>query len=152
VITPRDMQDCMALPSAIEERFGWKAFPTGPSEERKTFEKECERFHQWEAEQQEKITLKSHSGGTSRQRPLSVSFPSPISVLNSSQNNFSGLPTSHVETKLPLSEEKRHVRRDSFSSNSILSQQSSSTVAPSRRLSRSLRIFVAWKGTEPTSS
>ncbi|KAF5385672.1 hypothetical protein D9757_005548 [Collybiopsis confluens] len=133
-----DMQDCMALPSALEERFGWTALPSLPSTERKAFDAECEKYLQWESQQQQhKFHLKSLSDRAPRQRPLSGSFPSTASVLHPSLADVDALSTSNEMNK-SMSSDKRNSHRSS----SIVSSKTS----PSRRLSRSLRIFVAWKG------
>ncbi|KAJ3801514.1 hypothetical protein GGU11DRAFT_674742 [Lentinula aff. detonsa] len=137
-----DMQDCMALPAVLEERFGWTTSPAPPPAERKTFEAECEKFQQWEAEQRQKNNSKFSSGQGSRQRTNSTAFPSPVSALNFSPI-LDGLPASHG---MKSSTNGHH----SVSSNSVKSQQDAQSVSsaapPSKRLSRSLRIFVAWKG------
>ncbi|KAJ3747161.1 hypothetical protein DFH05DRAFT_1392853, partial [Lentinula detonsa] len=140
-----DMQDCMALPAVLEERFGWTTSPAPPPAERKTFEAECEKFQQWEAEQRQKNNFKFSSGQGSRQRTNSTAFPSPVSALNFSPI-LDGLPASHG-MKSPTN---GHHSVSSSNSHSVKSQQDTQSVSsaapPSKRLSRSLRIFVAWKG------
>lgn len=123
----------MAIPSALEERFGWSAFPTSPAE-RKIFDAEEERYLEWEAEQNQRKSLLSH---TIRTRPLSASFPTPPPL--HSTPVLDGLSGSYSETLNGGS------HRNSTSSDST---QCPPIVPPSRRLSRSLRIFVAWKGPE----
>lgn len=131
----------MALPSALEERFGWTALPSPPSTERKAFDAECEKYLQWESQQQShKFNLKSLSNRAPRPPP-SGSFPSPASVHHSSLVELDA-PLAFSEMNKSMSSDKRNSHRSSNSISSIASSQS----PPSRRLSRSLRIFVAWKG------
>lgn len=127
------MQEHMAIPSALEERFGWSAFPTSPAD-RKVFDAEEERYLEWEAEQNQRKSLSSH---TLQSRPLSASFPTPPPLHSTPVQE--GLRGSYSETLNGGS------RRNSTSSHST---QCPPIVPPSRRLSRSLRIFVAWKGLE----
>ncbi|KAJ3992686.1 hypothetical protein F5050DRAFT_1579119 [Lentinula boryana] len=136
-----DMQDCMALPAVLEERLGWTTSPAPPPAERKTFEAECEKFQQWEVEQRQRNNFKFSSGQGSRQRTNSTAFPSPVSALNFSPI-LDGLPASHGM--------KSSTNAQHSVSNSVKSQQDAQSVSsaapPSKRLSRSLRVFVAWKG------
>jgi len=123
-----DMQEHMSLKSALSERFGWCSFPSPPSAERKAFDTEEEAYLQWEAEQHQRI---SSSPRSPRQRPLS----------RSSINSIDGLPGSETPNG--------NSHRNSTSSDSTQGPPSAvPNIPPSRRLSRSLRIFVAWKGPE----
>ncbi|KAJ3918521.1 hypothetical protein F5877DRAFT_42441, partial [Lentinula edodes] len=137
-----DMQDCMALPAVLQERFGWTTFPASPSAERGTFETECEKYQQWEAEQHQRNNFKFLSGEVPRQRADKL-------VVSPSDSTFNPSATVDGLSASPMN------GRSSVSSILAKTQQGSrglppivSSVAPSRRLSRSLRIFVAWKGVE----
>ncbi|KAJ4491492.1 hypothetical protein C8J55DRAFT_504342 [Lentinula edodes] len=137
-----DMQDCMALPAVLHERFGWTTFPASPSAERGTFETECEKYQQWEAEQQQRNNFKFLSGEVSRQRADKPISPPSDSILNSSAT-VDGLPASPENGRSSVSSVLAKTQQGSRGLPPIVS-----SVAPSRRLSRSLRIFVAWKGVE----
>ncbi|KAJ4482031.1 hypothetical protein J3R30DRAFT_3285938, partial [Lentinula aciculospora] len=138
-----DMQDCMALPAALDERFGWNIPPAPPPAERKTFEAECEKFQKWEAEQYQRTSFKSLSGQASRLRPNS-----PVSIVHSSPT-LDGLPALYTENlsmngRSSVSSNFPKTHQGTHSVSSVASTAPST--APSRRLSRSLRVFVAWKG------
>ncbi|KAH7878089.1 uncharacterized protein C8R40DRAFT_1168134 [Lentinula edodes] len=137
-----DMQDCMALPAVLQERFGWTTFPASPSAERGTFETECEKYQQWEAEQHQRNNFKFLSGEVPRQRADQPILPPSNSIFNSSATADS-LPASPMNGRSNVSSVLAKTQQGSRSLPPI-----ASSVAPSRRLSRSLRIFVAWKGVE----
>ncbi|KAJ3881759.1 hypothetical protein F5051DRAFT_321253 [Lentinula edodes] len=137
-----DMQDCMALPAVLHERFGWTTFPASPSAERGTFETECEKYQQWEAEQHQRNNFKFLSGEVPRQRADKPISPPSDSTFNSSAT-VDGLPASPVNGRSSVSSVLANTQQGSRGLPPI-----ASSVAPSRRLSRSLRIFVAWKGVE----
>ncbi|KAJ3893793.1 hypothetical protein GG344DRAFT_42596, partial [Lentinula edodes] len=137
-----DMQDCMALPAILHERFGWTTFPASPSAERGTFETECEKYQQWEAEQHQRNNFKFLSGEVPRQRADKPISPPSDSTFNPSAT-VDGLPASPVNGRSSVSSVLAKTQQGSRGLPPI-----ASSVAPSRRLSRSLRIFVAWKGVE----
>ncbi|KAJ3973022.1 hypothetical protein EV361DRAFT_797032, partial [Lentinula raphanica] len=141
-----DMQDSMALPAVLEERFGWTNYPAPPSAERQAFEAECEKYQQWEAEQRTRKKSKFMSDQAFRQQTEGPIFASPISITDPS-SILSGLPASRVDTKSHTKEHKSVSSTATFvkpQPNASLS--AGSTAPPSQRISRSLRIFVAWKG------
>ncbi|KAJ3715384.1 hypothetical protein C8R42DRAFT_631982 [Lentinula raphanica] len=143
-----DMQDSMALPAVLEERFGWTNYPAPPSAERQAFEAECEKYQQWEAEQRTRKKSKFMSDQAFRQQTESPLFASPISITDPS-SILSGLPASRAETKSHTKEHQSVSSTATFvkpQPNASLS--AGSTAPPSQRISRSLRIFVAWKGAD----
>ncbi|KAJ3759903.1 hypothetical protein EV360DRAFT_40921, partial [Lentinula raphanica] len=143
-----DMQDSMALPAVLEERFGWTNYPAPPSAERQAFEAECEKYQQWEAEQRTRKKSKFMSDQAFRQQTEGPIFASPISITDPS-SILSGLPASRAETKSHTKEHKSVSSTATFvkpQPNASLS--AGSTAPPSQRISRSLRIFVAWKGAD----
>ncbi|KAJ3810015.1 hypothetical protein F5876DRAFT_42681, partial [Lentinula aff. lateritia] len=137
-----DMQNCMALPGVLQERFGWTTFPASPSAERGTFETECEKYQQWEAEQHQRNNFKFLSGEVPRQR-VDKPVVSPSDSTFNSSATVDGLPASHMNGRSSVSSVLAKTPQGSRGLPPI-----ASSVAPSRRLSRSLRIFVAWKGVE----
>ncbi|KAJ3932321.1 MAG: hypothetical protein NXY57DRAFT_894439 [Lentinula lateritia] len=131
-----DMQDCMALPAVLHERFGWTTFPASPSAERGTFETQCEKYQQWEAEQHQRNNFKFLSGEVPRQRADKPVVSPSDSIFNSSAI-VDGLPASHMNGRSSVSSALAKTKHGS---------RGVPPIAPSRRLSRSLRVFVAWKG------
>ncbi|KAK1232824.1 hypothetical protein PQX77_004050 [Marasmius sp. AFHP31] len=148
-----DMQDHMDIDAAMEKRFGWSISRASPTPERKSFDDACKRYVLWKQEQ-------GRPAKTSRARPLSASYASTNAALFSSFTSmsqealdFDGLPTSSdanpsssalfPQASPTASNDER--RRNSVSS-SFRSKSPSISLSPEpRRLSRSLRVFVAWK-------
>ena len=149
----RDMQDHMDIGSSIRARFGWSISRTSPTPERKNFDEACKSYVLWKQEQSGRTTK------TSRGRPLSASYASTNDPLFSSFASMSqealdldGLP-AHSDANLSspvlsfqsaaASNDER--RRNSMSSFFAPKTPSIAIPPESRRLSRSLRVFVAWK-------
>ncbi|KAF5369539.1 hypothetical protein D9758_002781 [Tetrapyrgos nigripes] len=142
-----DMTSHIAIGSNLESNFAWHAFKYGQSSERKAFEAECAKYNQWEREQ------KHHHHNPPprrRSRPLSASLSPLPSIID--------LPTPKEMAEGPLlNPERPFVQnlRESLISTTSKSRASvavpkspslHSTLPQSRRKSRAMRVFVAWKG------
>lgn len=134
----RDMQDHMALGPALEDRFQWSVFRSESTTERLEFQAGCQRWDEWELEEQRKSFPPLPSPG------LGEAGSAKQHHLNNSISH-STIPTADEERKpgLDRSGDAGNARRSRSRSNSLHS--SSALRPPSTRLSRSLRVFVAWK-------
>lgn len=126
------MRDKFSLGSALQDRFSWSVTPSPPTAERKIFDTACEKWDKWERAQllaslqPGRTSTRSHE---SKHHPiLNNSLASPA-ILHFSENN------DHNPNKIGQDKKKR---RASTSSSSAL-------LPPTRRLSRAMRVFVAWK-------
>lgn len=132
-----DMQDHMALGSQMEERFSWSASPSPPSVERKAFDAAWERWCKWDEEQRTRPPPRGS-------RPTSLILTNPIDVSRMNQS----------ERKLPARDQPLDSR--GFPARRPETRGSTSTprndtTAPTKRLSRILGVFVAWKADESGS-
>ncbi|KAL0580636.1 hypothetical protein V5O48_001366 [Marasmius crinis-equi] len=150
-----DMQDHMEIESTMEKRFDWSTFRKSPSAERDHFDDACKRYVLWKHEQHSRLERVAKSP---RARPLSASYASTnASVFSSftsmSQETLDGLPSPSDATAstsgLPpqsLPHTLKDGRRRDSASSYFAPRSPSYQVSPEpRRLSRSLRVFVAWK-------
>ncbi|KAK0464444.1 uncharacterized protein EV420DRAFT_1638002 [Desarmillaria tabescens] len=133
-----DMQDHMALGSQMEERFSWSVSPSPPSVERKAFDAAWERWCKWDEEQRNRPPPRGS-------RPTSLILTNPIDVSRMNHNECKlpardqtllsrGFPARLPETRGTPSQRSSTPRTD--------------TTAPTKRLSRILGVFVAWKAEE----
>ncbi|GLB38376.1 hypothetical protein LshimejAT787_0502410 [Lyophyllum shimeji] len=131
-----DMRDKCALGPALEERFSWSVVESQASSERKIFETACEKWDKWELEQLAAAATPSeispsHTGN--HRHPLSgahaTPHPSPA-TLHFTETHDQGHGRHIAQTNKK--------RRLSTSSGSTL-------LPPTRRMSRAVRVFVAWK-------
>ncbi|KAF7299004.1 Methyltransf-25 domain-containing protein [Mycena indigotica] len=118
----RDMQDHMAIGSTLRDHFSWSCVPLAPSPERKAFNAACERWDQWQEQQRRKLRRPfSHQSRNSTDATIE-------SMMARGRSSWPDPPTT--ATSAPS-------RRSSTTS--------SSAVPPDGRLSRSFRVFAAWK-------
>lgn len=149
-----DMRDYINSEAALGERFQWRPISTPQTEERKRFEGDVKKWQEWHQERPALISPRSVSSGI-QNRGRSGSIPVTSSSLakdmkasssqyplrSSSQARRNDPPPTHSATS-PKS-------RSSFSPS--LSSQST-LISPSQRISRSMRVFVAWKDDTPTDA
>ncbi|KAG5652892.1 hypothetical protein H0H81_003256 [Sphagnurus paluster] len=114
-----DMRDKCGLGNALEERFSWPSAESTPSPERKIFETACEKWDKWEMEQEANHHQRIPAG------PYIATRPSPTAQQFSDSNDY--ISHGHGRGK----------KRVSTSSGSTL-------LPPTRRMSRAMRVFVAW--------
>jgi len=122
-----DMGDHIAIGSTLRDQFSWPCIPLAPSQERKVFHAACERWEQWQGQQKSK-SLHKH-----RQRRNSVDT---VHAYGSEADRHGTIPKFELlrgRTSLPEARSRR------------ASTGSSGAIPPERRLSRSIRVFVAWK-------
>ncbi|KAK7469316.1 hypothetical protein VKT23_003797 [Stygiomarasmius scandens] len=142
-----DMTGHMAVNKILESNFSWHVLQSGPSLERKAFDAQCEKYQQWEQEQKRRFPAPRYDPSPRRRtRPLSASLSTLPSIVDLPTPNelVDGLP-SEVDKFIPPT-------RDG-----LLSLPKSQPYVPkspplnpispqSRRKSRAMRVFVAWKG------
>ncbi|KAG6849932.1 hypothetical protein H0H93_003461 [Arthromyces matolae] len=122
-----DMRDQCNLKNALGERFSWLAQEFSASQDRETFEKACEKWDRW---QEEQLATTPQTRSHTNHSPRAPSGPYLTSYhLSSDSNAVLGEP---------------NLRKRS----SVSTTRSSVTSIPSRRLSRAMRVFVAWKSRE----
>ncbi|KAH8825226.1 hypothetical protein DL96DRAFT_1712246 [Flagelloscypha sp. PMI_526] len=140
-----DMEDQMMLSPVIEDRFDWDVFYSELSPERLEFQAGCKLWDQWELEQQLPLHPTVSSGKRQHRPNRSIS-----------DSSHSAIPLPSVASEDPAlrrsASRKSHLsstgRRNGRSRSRSISMHSGSGVRPpSARLSRSLRVFVAWKPT-----
>ncbi|THV00856.1 hypothetical protein K435DRAFT_854375 [Dendrothele bispora CBS 962.96] len=133
-----DMTGHMAVHSILENNFAWHVFQSGPSQERKAFDTQCERYQQWE--QNRRFPASRYEPSPRRRtRPQSLST---IVDLPTPNEPVDGVPRDTDELP-PL-------RDYILSSKPLPSVPKSPPLTPNspqgRRKSRAMRVFVAWKG------
>jgi hypothetical protein len=142
----RDMRDHFSLGSALEDRFAWSVMSSSPSPDRKIFENACEKWDKWEHEQRHTIAShpyrspnrhRSHATVNSSSRGYSAN----INVAEDSEH--SGNRASQDYAGTPIFSHSRP-QQDSRSKRASISSVSA-MLPPTRRLSRAMRVFVAWK-------
>jgi hypothetical protein len=151
-----DMRDYVDSDAALQERFGWDTMQTPQTDERQRFEEELRAWQDWAQEHQDSVSTTQFSGSPSlniqnRSRSHTVPLQDFRSSVSSSQRNSA----SHSSRS-----GSQPRRGDMFVSpasagpkSSIASSISSqSTLAPpTQRISRSMRVFVAWKDPSTTT-
>ncbi|KAJ7147045.1 hypothetical protein C8R43DRAFT_1129834 [Mycena crocata] len=118
-----DMHDHMEVGSTLRDQFSWACMPIAPSQDRKAFNAACERWEQWRDQQRRKLK----SPYERHQTRNSVDSP----YFNGQHD---GIPRADIMRG-----------RSSLPETSSRHSSSSSTIPPERRLSRSIRVFAAWK-------
>ncbi|KAF8073742.1 hypothetical protein FPV67DRAFT_763246 [Lyophyllum atratum] len=128
-----DMRDKCSLESALQDRFSWSVMESSPTSEHKIYETACEKWDKWELEQRADAmtaAASSHShsvyhGSGTHATPQ----PSPATLHFADSND-------HGHGK-HITQEKRKSRASISNSSTLL--------PPTRRMSRAMRVFVAWK-------
>jgi hypothetical protein len=163
------MLDKASVGNALQERFDWHVFPSPILQDRKAFDTACEKYDDWVTAQKAKSPSNPyrHSNFYHSKTSMStpgIALPTPDSSVSHGYNQISRStsspqpPTSHhvddaysiASTLVPSLTESHHHHHDSvstvrfadgLSSPTTTSQKSVST----QRLSRTMRVFVAWK-------
>jgi len=151
----RDMQDQISLGHALKERFSWSVLSSSPSINRKAFDAACEKYDQWVAQQRQQTSSHSfrHDNHLSSNTlsnsdkvsdsPNTVSSPEGTSM--SMARNQSLTISSHPGVGESL--KSTHLPHDAtvHSASPPTASAHSTVPSPTQRLSRSVRVFVAWK-------
>ncbi|KAJ6585074.1 hypothetical protein B0H19DRAFT_1108040 [Mycena capillaripes] len=122
-----DMRDHMAVGSTLRDQFSWPCTPMAPSQDRKAFLAACERWEQWQ-DQQKRKRMSPYGRHQARN---SVDSP----YVHGHEGN--GFVDRHKPDVLR--------GRSSLPETASGKRPSPSNAPPDRRLSRSMRVFVAWK-------
>jgi hypothetical protein len=129
----RDMRDHMAVGSTLRDQFSWSCIPIAPSQERKAFHAACERWEQWQDQQQRK-----HASPYGRhQTRNSIDTPYVHGQEGSVFVDRNGIPKPDVIRGRSSLPDNTSAPRNS--------RISPSSAPPDQRLSRSIRVFAAWK-------
>ncbi|KAJ7025328.1 hypothetical protein C8F04DRAFT_1128529 [Mycena alexandri] len=126
-----DMRDNMAIGSTLREQFSWPCIPLAPSQDRKAFNAACERWEQWQDQQKRKF--KSPYERHQTRNSIDTPYIHGHDAVNSRPDVMRG------RTSLPDSASRKPSLPDSGSRNRA------TTAPPAPRLSRSIRVFAAWK-------
>jgi hypothetical protein len=151
----RDMQDKISLGHALKERFSWSVLSSSPSINRKAFDAACEKHDEWVAQQRQQTSSHSfrHVHNHHSSNTLSDSDKVSDNAINSREGtsmsmarNQSQIISSHPgEGESLKSTPLSHDATAHFASPSPTASAHSTVPSPTQRLSRSVRVFVAWK-------
>ncbi|KAG6814225.1 hypothetical protein H0H92_015340 [Tricholoma furcatifolium] len=126
-----DMRDKCGLADALGDRLGWRIKDMTLSQERDAFQTACEKWDKWEEEQL--------ASTPSPQRSKHLYPRSPQPRASTSTLSTSGAIDNGLHSGRSRSQDRKI--KDAVSSSSAL-------LPPTRRLSRAMRVFVAWKSLE----
>jgi hypothetical protein len=115
------MQDRARVGHALEERFHWPAYQTEPPQDRKIFDDACQSYDEWFASE------------TKRQ----------VQLGSGHHSKFSPIAEGPVGTIAEASSENQ--TDPSFGHLSPRRKRLPTLPVTSQRLSRAMRVFVAWK-------
>ncbi|KAJ7259535.1 hypothetical protein B0H12DRAFT_1108563 [Mycena haematopus] len=131
-----DMRDHIAIGSTLRDQLSWPITPIAPSQDRKAFHAACERWEQWQEHQRRKLLSPygRHQARNSIDSPY-VHAPEGNGVADR-PGGVTGPDVIRGRSSLPESAASR---------SSSSRRRKASKVPDQRRLSRSMRVFVAWK-------
>ncbi|TFK74840.1 hypothetical protein BDN72DRAFT_634881 [Pluteus cervinus] len=141
-----DMRDHIAIRSELQNRFAWTVFPSSPTQDRKIFDAACEKWEQWEEDEQARSpSQNSYRPSGSRHRPsssVSTQGPQPLSENRSTDGHHHESPDQYRMLRRTYS----NLEDESYASSTPngSTQPSTLNVLPNRQ-SRVIRVFVAWK-------
>lgn len=131
----------MGLGSAIENRFGWSISPSAKTQDRKTFDTDCAKWAQHVRDK--------HRADAYRHPYRHTSDRSGPELSGSTRNATAISPTSIRSASTKTSTRHRRAKTESqmLTPEPSISGEASSIAmpSPSRRLCRTMRVFVAWK-------
>ncbi len=151
------MQDQASLDYAIQEQVSWHVFSSPRDLRRKAFDDSCKKWDKWVVKQQRRARY------VARQRHLKngengIAHPtSPESLQQHSSRDLLSAPTSEIlngNGANHLSDELndgRPLPNHELSHHTSTIPFSPSSLPPHKRISRAIRVFVAWKDRDPTS-
>ncbi|KAF8158905.1 hypothetical protein K438DRAFT_1686751 [Mycena galopus ATCC 62051] len=128
-----DMRDHVAIGSTLRDQFSWPAIPIAPSQDRKIFHAACEQWEQWQDQQRRKRL--SPYGRHQARNSIDSPYVHPQEG-NGIVDRLGGPKPDVIRGRSSLAE--------TATSRSSSSRRKRAK-APDRRLSRSIRVFVAWK-------
>lgn len=152
----RDMQDQASVDYALQEHVNWHVFASPRDLRRKTFDEACKKWDKWVAKQEKRARYLAHhhrkngdGHGTNTSRPT-LHEPQP----KHSNGDLLSTPTPGTQNGTTSSTSDLNGKRSS--SKEDLSPPtpipfSPSSLPPHKRLSRAIRVYVAWKSYDPNS-
>ncbi|KAF5360373.1 hypothetical protein D9756_004915 [Leucocoprinus leucothites] len=145
-----DMQDQASVDYALQEQVNWRVFASPRDHRRKAFDDACKKWDKWVAREERRARrLSRHSHRIGKNNPT----PSQESHRKRSNGNVSA-PADNADIIVNGQSTDFGVKRVSAKQDSSTPSTvpfSSSSLPPHKRLSRALRVFVAWKSQDPHS-
>lgn len=147
-----DMQDQASVDYALQEQVNWRVFASPRDLKRKAFDDSCKKWDKWVAKRERRDRyLARHplrSGNNQIQTSQDPRYRHSSDLLSPpSAGSHNGIANGHGGGD--SSGKRISVRRDSSIPSPI--PFSPSSLPPHRRLSRAIRVFVAWKARDPHS-
>ncbi|KAJ7134713.1 hypothetical protein C8R44DRAFT_849205 [Mycena epipterygia] len=120
-----DMREHMAIGSTLRDQFSWTCMPIAPSQDRKVFQAACDRWEQWQDQQRRKPKSPYERHQTRN------SIDTPYQTGSSSVDRHENAKPEIIRGRSSLPE--------------TTSRRRTASIPPDRQLSRSIRVFAAWK-------
>ena len=160
------MQDQYVLGYALRDRFDWSISLCLPPPDRIAFDSACEKWRNWEAQQRRvAAAMRSRSSSSTFTRPRAPSNVSSQTSASQIARAYSGQSGQSCGSSTLVPPQSEHWDQSSFKSSSRpgdgkgcdASNESLprngrsrgishlSPIPPTRKLSRSLKVFVGWK-------
>ncbi|TFK27645.1 hypothetical protein FA15DRAFT_145734 [Coprinopsis marcescibilis] len=159
-----DMQDQASVSSALRERFHWSVIDSAPSQSRKIFNTACDKYEKWlKSERRSSFSLGRPSRNslsnlltaglatpTAFETPLAT--PRPFRNRSNSHNLLSSRPSAGEMNGKPYGPPSIAPSRSEasvhFAPPPVIEHLE---LAPTQKLSRTMRVFVAWKPEDPAT-
>lgn len=148
------MQDQASVDYALQEQVNWRVFPSPRDLRRKAFDEACKKWDKWVAKQERRARhLTSHHHHMKNGESTNGDTTIPEYRRHSNGNPLSpGLANGTIDNHGPSeanSGKQSSAKRDTSQPSPI--PFSPSSLPPHKRLSRAIRVFVAWKPRDPDS-
>ncbi|KAF8799001.1 hypothetical protein BYT27DRAFT_7264526 [Phlegmacium glaucopus] len=149
-----DFQDRAAVGYALQERFNWHVIPSRRLQDRKVFDKACKKYDKWVLAEQMKLSLCSDHKPNGKITDTRNSFSTP-NINPSTHYSSPAIARSHSSPEASFQNDGASLAHvSSHPSDPAIHPASPpppsaphlpTQLSPTRRLSRSMRVFVAWK-------
>lgn len=137
-----DMQDQASLDYALQEQVSWHVFSSPRDLRRKAFDDSCKKWDKWVAKQERRARHIAQRQNHPKTGENGIHSTPPESLRKQSSRDLLSTPTSEV---LNDNTPKPELSQPSFI------PFSTSSLPPYKRISRAIRVYVAWKDRNPTS-
>lgn len=150
------MQDQASLDYALQEQVTWHVFSSPRDSRRKAFDESCKKWDKWVARQERRARIAQRQLQTRNGENGIASSTSPDSIRKRSSSRdllSETLNGNNSSTSYHGPEDLNGGRsslKNGFSYPSSI-PFSPSSLPPHKRMSRAIRVFVAWKDRSPTS-